>query len=514
MSKRLFCVLFASVVALGVGFRVARPDARPMHHDEANQAIKFGTLLETGQYRYDPDDHHGPSLYYLTLPSAWARGQRTLAALDERTLRAVPALFGGALLLLFLLLERDLGRGAVTAAALLAAISPVLTYYSRFYIQESVLVFFALGFVIALGRHVQRPRVRSAVAAGVLAGLAYSTKETSVVVLLAASVACIVARASLEGDGHVARRSAQASHVLVGIAAAAAIAFTFYSAFFTNPAGAVESLRAWPAYAHRGIEGGGHTEPWIYYLRLLAWSTNGGLVWTEGVVLLLAVVGAIVAVRRRRTDFWPLYLCVYSLVTAAVFSLLAYKTPWNALPFYAGFVIMAGFGAVALAQYVRSRALLALVAVLFCVACMQLAGQDWRANFSVPADTRNPYAYAQTSTDFLRMVRRVADLGAVHPDAQRMRVAVIAGPYEQWPLPWYLRGMPQVGYWPAAHEAGALAGTPVIVASQANAAAVESVIGDRYVSEFYGLRPGVLLTLYIERPLWDRFLARRASRQP
>ena len=59
-----------------------------MHHDEANQAIKFGDLLERGDYRYDYRDHHGPTLYYLTLPSAWLGGQQTLASLDEVTLRA------------------------------------------------------------------------------------------------------------------------------------------------------------------------------------------------------------------------------------------------------------------------------------------------------------------------------------------------------------------------------------------------------------------------------------------
>ena len=48
-----------------------------MHHDEANQAVKFGALLETGAYQYDRNDHHGPTLYYLTLPSAWLRGQAT-----------------------------------------------------------------------------------------------------------------------------------------------------------------------------------------------------------------------------------------------------------------------------------------------------------------------------------------------------------------------------------------------------------------------------------------------------
>ena len=99
-----------------------RPDSRcgwrawtcgPMHHDEANQAVKFGALLERGEYAYDANDHHGPTLYYLTLPVAWLRGQATLAALDEWTLRGVPAAFGAATILLLPLLPAGIGRTAV-----------------------------------------------------------------------------------------------------------------------------------------------------------------------------------------------------------------------------------------------------------------------------------------------------------------------------------------------------------------------------------------------------------------
>jgi hypothetical protein len=40
-----------------------------------------------------------------------------------------------------------------------------------------------------------------------------------------------------------------------------------------------------------------------------------------------------------------------------------------------------------------------------------------------------------------------------------------------------------------------------------NAEKLDAVLGDRYVSEFFGVRPDVLVTLYVERQLWDRFLA-------
>ena len=40
-----------------------------------------------------------------------------------------------------------------------------------------------------------------------------------------------------------------------------------------------------------------------------------------------------------------------------------------------------------------------------------------------------------------------------------------------------------------------------------NAETLDAALGDRYVSEFFGVRPEVLVTLYVERELWDRFLA-------
>jgi hypothetical protein len=231
------------------------------------------------------------------------------------------------------------------------AVSPALTYYSRFYIQESLFVFFALGFLIALGRYVLRPGSAWAVAAGLFAGLAYSTKETSLLVLPAALVACVVARAwSGESAG------IRAAHVVAGAGAALAVAIAFYTSFFQNPSGIVESVRAFSVYLERGVAPGPHAQPWHYYLGILAFSSSGGVVWSEGLILALALVGAAFAFRDGTTRFWPLYICLYSVMAALVFSAVRYKTPWNLLPFYTGFVLLAGAGATALLEMTGSLA--------------------------------------------------------------------------------------------------------------------------------------------------------------
>jgi uncharacterized protein (TIGR03663 family) len=543
MSKAAFWLLFGGALAIAVVFRVTGLDVRPMHHDEANQAVKFGTLLETGDYSYDPADHHGPTLYYLTLPAAWIRGQRALASLDELTIRIVPALFGAATILLFLLLVGRIGSTAVAAAALLAAVSPAFTYYSRFFIQEPLFVFFVLGFLIALGGYAVSPRAAPAVWAGILAGLAFSTKETALIVLPAAVAAWLVAWRVSGMAGEKTRRKAAAvqatsagtrgesaatlpsvegapapverlsggstaarrSHALMAIAAALVVPLLFFSSFFRNPSGILDSVRALTIYAGRGMDAAVHVQPWDYYFRILAFSSSGGLFWTESLILVLAVAGVWVAFRNWRTEFWPLYIALYTLTAALGFSLIPYKTPWNLLPFHVGLVLLAGIGVAAIVNRLRPRALGVLLLLLFLAASWQLAAQSWRANFRYPADPRNPYVYAHTSTDFLRMVNRISSLAAIHPDGNGMPVKVIAGPYEQWPLPWYLRGMERVGYWPTTEQADVPGGAAVIVASLENADEVDAALGDSYVSEFYGLRPGVLLLVYIERGLWDQF---------
>jgi uncharacterized protein (TIGR03663 family) len=515
MNRAAFWAVFVGALALGLAFRLTDPGARPMHHDEANQAVRFGTLLETGEYRYDRHDHHGPTLYYLTLPFAWMRGQWTLAALDERTLRMVPALFGAGTILLFPLVSRGIGRPAVAAAALLAAVSPVLTYYSRFYVQESLFVFFTLAFLIALGKYAQRPGVAPALWAGALGGLAYATKETSLIVLPAAGAACAIAAAVARKKGEQGGDPPRAGprtlvlHALAALGAALLPALLLFTGFFRNPAGLLDSVSAISIYLSRGVEPGPHVQPWFSYLRTMAWSSSGGLVWTDALVLVLAVAGIVQAIVARKTAFWPLYIGLYSVGTMAIFSAVRYKTPWNVLPFYAGIVLMAGVGAAALLARARRRPVRVLLAVVLVAAGWQLAMQSVRASLRYPADARNPYAYAHTSTDFVRLTSRVTDLASRHPDGRGMLVKVIAGPYEQWPFPWYARDLTRVGYWSRAAEAGPLDGVPVIVASQENADAVDAVVGDRYVSEFYGLRPGVLLTLYVERGLWDRFMESR-----
>ena len=165
-------------------------DERPMHNDEAVNGIKFGQLWEHGGYKYDPNEHHGPSLYYATLALNRLTGAPTdFARFTESRLRLTTVVFGVGLILLLLLISNGLGRTATFWAALFTAVSPAVVFYSRYYIHEVLLVFFTFLAMAAGWRYWRSRRLGWALLVGAGVGLMHATKETFVITLAAAAMA-------------------------------------------------------------------------------------------------------------------------------------------------------------------------------------------------------------------------------------------------------------------------------------------------------------------------------------
>jgi predicted membrane-bound mannosyltransferase len=203
------------------------------------------------------------------------------------------------------------------------------------------------------------------------------------------------------------------------------------------------------------------------------------------------------------------FLVFFTLLTTVIYSAISYKTPWNLLPFYLGMILLAGIGAGSLIDGGRSRGIKVVIGLLLAAGIFHLAIQCYRANFRYYADDRNPYVYAHTSRDFLRMVERIQDLSRLHPDGPRLLIKVVTGPYEAWPLPWYLRRFERVGYWNEVGAAGNMDQVPLIISTPPFTGDLEDRLPEIYQSEFYGLRPEVPLILYIEPGLWERFMQQR-----
>lgn len=515
-----FVLAFIMLIGLALFFRLPHLGERPMHGDEANQAMKTGILMDTGLYQYDPFEHHGPTLYYMALPLLRLSGARNFEETTEAAFRLLPVLFGVGLLLLLWPLRQGLGYGAVLWAALFAAISHGLVYYSRYYVQEMLFVFFLFAVIVFGWRYARSGKTGWAVLCGAFAGLAQASKETSVIAFaaMAMALALTMGPAWWRGEG---RAHLRPGPLAAGIAAALAVCIVFYSSFFTHWRGLLDAILTYTTYLRRADGTGStgiHDKPWYYYLQILVYFyRTAGPRWSEGLIVGLSGIGALSALFRRspkdEVTAGPdprlhRFLAWYTLFLLAAFSVVPYKTPWNMLVFLHGMTLLAGLGAAWLMRIAKYRPAQAAVAALL-LACAALQAQQTRLGTGVyAADVRNPYVYAHTSTALLRLVNRVDEIAAMTPENREVHINILRPDGDYWPLPWYLRQYKRVGYWTQLPERP---DATMIIADTALRPWLEENLKNKYHIEFFSLRPNVLLFLYIRQDLWDAFIASRSG---
>src|SRR5437899_5208264 len=174
------------IAIVAVVLRCSRLNERPMHNDEAVNAVKFGQLWEPGGYKYDPNEHHGPALPYATLAVARLTSTPDFVHLSEGKLRLITVAFGLGLVLLVALVADGLGRKAAIWAGIFTAVSPAFVFYSRYYIHEILLVFSTFVALGAAWRYWRTRKIGWALLAGAGVGLMHATKETFIITIAAA----------------------------------------------------------------------------------------------------------------------------------------------------------------------------------------------------------------------------------------------------------------------------------------------------------------------------------------
>jgi predicted membrane-bound mannosyltransferase len=121
---------------------------------------------------------------------------------------------------------------------------------------------------------------------------------------------------------------------------------------------------------------------------------------------------------------------------------------------------------------------------------------------SIEADYRPQYyvyVYAHTRREMLSLVDEIERIAKASGEGSRVGITLVSPDY--WPLPWYLRDYPRVGY----HGRMTSTNEPIIIAKEEQQAEVLAMFGDRYAqvtSGFneigsYPLRPAVDLLLYV-----------------
>lgn len=440
---------------------------RTFHPDEANQAFTAGTLLETGHYSYKPSDHHGPTLYYAAAPLQKAFGHHDTASLDGTLLRCTPLLFAVLALILAFLGVRKATKN--TAAALfscsLLAVAPIFAFYSSDFIQEMLLAAFFVAMFWAGINYLRHPsRLKDAgetsaassvkikpgtwaIIFGIAAGLAFATKETSVLGFAAAALAGWCVRPK----GQHVRYDCRA---LANDGCLAAIAFLltsilFFSAFCEDWNGVWNAFVAAPLSYFRRAAGdaaaGGanwHVHPWWWYSKILFFPDR--ICFS---LAFLPIVTYPLLFRFRHAK--PLaFLALYSFFLFAFYSTIPYKTPWCMLQVAVPMLLAYGILLGEIAKGINHGRVTAFAAFILPLTVFLLGDiQIWR-----DPDARDiPYNYAHASPKVKELAACVAaaatsDSQASTSDSQFIAVALPA--CDTWPFPWYNRPLNGItGYW-------------------------------------------------------------------
>lgn len=517
-----FWFFFSAVFVVALFLRTWHLDNRLMHGDEAVHAYRFGQLLEHNDYRYDPHEFHGPTLNYFTLIPAWLSGRHTYASLVESTLRIVPAFFGLLVVVMPLLLARGIGRPAALIAFAFTAISPAFVFYSRYYIPEMLLVCFTFGLIASGYQYAKTRQLIWVLLAGLFAGLCYATKETCIIAFGSMLFALLAVRLVRYRDSSTSAdtpRKLNPVHLIAAALVAIVVAALFFSSFFTNPAGIVDSFRAYAVYFRRAGTNQLHIHPWFYYLRLLVYSKAAtGPAWTEGVIVALACLGIVLIVlrkginnlSRRLLDF----LVFYTLAMVIIYSAIPYKTPWCLLSFYHGMILLAAVGIVAMINLSSRMLTRVVITALIVTFALDLGLQSIMAAFSRDVDYSNPYVYAYPAPDVRKVAQRIEEVSKASPEGKQMVILVVCPNGDYWPLPWYLRSFENVGWFNDVNEINTPA--PVVIAASQLESQVITKLYDLsppgqknlYVplfDSYIELRPGVELEAFITKDLWDKW---------
>lgn len=509
-------LLASLALILGAYYRFPTLAERPMHTDEAILAMKFAEFQSSGHFDYDPKDYHGPGLHYLTLLWSKLAGWGDSSAWTEAQLRTVPAVCGMLLLLTTLLLRDALGRRGTGLAMLLISISPMMVYYSRYFIMEVPLVLFITLTIAALWRFAQSGRTGWLVVAGIALGLQHATKETFAINVVAALCGYGVAKAMCGGFaprktsfamGSVRKRAAQPWLWLLVISLLTSV--TIYSGGFKDWQAVKDSATTYLNYLQRSA-GSGHEKPWHYYLTLIFYRKDG-LVWSEAMIGGLAILGMLHSFmgnhqKNPARQTFLVFLSVYTFVLFGIYSFLAYKTPWSILSAQHALTLLAGVGAAAILRSLTGKFSNLVFRLAFVLGMYHLIAQTSLAIHLYAADSRNPYVYSHTSSNLMRLRPQLRELQKIAPD-DNFDVLVVnrdAG----WPLPWYWRDIKSVAYQTELPET---IDARVIVAEIDMTSAVEAKFGGRryHMQGPFGLRPGVMLNMWVEQSLWDRHTLRK-----
>lgn len=434
-------ILRFSILALAGLFLFSALALKPPHFDEGINGFFVNQVWTKGYYTYDPNNYHGPLLFYLFQIA------EKIFGFGVGSFRFVTTLFSFFTIWFVLRSRSALGRYGGYAAALAMALSPAVIFFGRSAIHEAPFVFFQILWMVGFVK--LRERVDKQAVIMFLAGLVgcFLLKETFVIL----GVAFLAAWAWVEVSPGIMKKTAAAGEIerppsqkevalpkgflIAAGTSAFLIWLVLYTGFFHNWKGASDFFVAFMPWLKTGVGASGHDKPFSYWMGLLfryEWPALAGF------------AGAFTGVFHRS---WKMrFFSVLALTDFLVYSLIPYKTPWCVISILWPFFFVLGLWVESLpgAFWRRRDAFIRVVVAVVAVILLRSALVSYSLNFIRYTDPAEPYVYVQTKNDIKVVEDIIRRKIRISPEFHNMKILIKLK--DSWPLPWVFSRFPNVEY--------------------------------------------------------------------
>ena len=545
-SKKILLAGILLLFALFVFSRLYDLPARPMHNDEGVNSWFLKNLIESNNYKYDPENYHGPSLYYLQLIPTWLTtlkiegvskfSWKSIAGITPASIRVMVAIAGILILLGMLGAKNRIGPWGAIAAFILAGLSPDLLFFSRYFIHEILVVLFTLGLYLAATHYSDTKKPLFFYLSCLSVAFLFCTKETSVLYFLTLTIAYdlstfTVSAFSKKKDINLFRKLSEdlknlkknpGWHALGGAALALSVWFLLYSSFFKNFKGVSDSILAYAFWTGTGIESG-HNKPFIYFVKDL-------LCRYEGPVVFLSLIGMLIAIRAR--DKKGLFLSFWALGILSVHSFIPYKTPWLVINILLPMILLSGYAIQQLVNAYKAcqesrhsrdsvipaqagihsssfQILLASILLIVLILSAVQIPKTIRMTYIDYDNEEYKQIYVHTSRDIYRLVADIEDTTAGLKDRENIPINIYSP--IQWPLPFYLRNFKKAAWWGASASPE---DAPIVIAQDTQEEGLKKSLKKNYKMTKYKMRPGVGILVYIDEEFFKNRRREQAEQPP
>ncbi len=510
MKKVLFIALFCIAIVFGFYAKNFNVRERAIHADESEQASTFLKLYTSGEYKYNPQGPHGPTLYYWT-NAIEKIFESDASKIDISQLRQTQLPFFVFILCAFAIFSPHMGRMSSWGAAACLSVSGLACIYSVYYVQEIIFALLIFCTATSLWVFAQKPKWYMIAITGAFAGLACATKETVIISFaamfgaLALSIFLVpeIAKDFIEKTTLKKR----ALFLFIFITAFAIFFVPLITSFGANMSGFGDFFGSYYGHFFGKSANAAHESGGLFYFKLLTLQKCEGAWFGELPITILAIFGTLSALLKilrgkpSRESAFAIFCALNAIFAIAILSLIKYKTPWLLLSPMVFICATAGYAVMTLFKLNRAGIILAL-AILASLGYWQYK-LDVNAVKRYHSDPRNPFIYSHTVTDIDNLTNRIKQCVKVSEHGKDLPIAFITRK-SVWPMPWTLRDNPNIGYWNGTIPDNISIFDIIVTDNFTNSEVSAKIDQSKYESEFFGLRKNLLLNVYIKKQLYNK----------